>query len=106
MAMKLHTKDQAPKEGEHKAAEKPFPKVCRCWIQQGTVFQVAALKLTLSNAAAQRASASMYRWHSCGGAVGLAVGADARRVSQVPGGVQDAVRNAGEHCGGCCAARL
>lgn len=25
--MKLHTKDQAPKEGEQKAAEKPFPKV-------------------------------------------------------------------------------
>jgi hypothetical protein len=28
VAMKLHTKDQAPKEGEQKAAEKPFPKVC------------------------------------------------------------------------------
>jgi hypothetical protein len=27
VAMKLHTKDQAPKEGEQKAAEKPFPKV-------------------------------------------------------------------------------
>jgi heme oxygenase len=26
VAMKLHTKDQAPKEGEQKAAEKPFPK--------------------------------------------------------------------------------
>lgn len=26
MAMKLHTKDQAPKEGEQKAAEQPFQK--------------------------------------------------------------------------------
>ena len=30
MAMRLHTKDQAPKEGGQKAAEQPFPKVPRC----------------------------------------------------------------------------
>ena len=32
VAMRLHTKDQAPKEGGQKAAEQPFQKVRRCWL--------------------------------------------------------------------------
>lgn len=105
MAMKLHTKDQAPKEGGQAAAPKPFPKV--------GIFEERRITLgsaAICAAAMQHVCVVAQKQHEClvGGDLNRAtlkalrcsasaVAAHTGRLPEVPGGVEDAVRNPGGH---------
>ena len=94
VAMKLHTKDQAPKEGEQKAAEKPFPKV-------GVILLAGHQDVMLSSALQRctHAGATSSRPVRNAPTATLldTVGADAGGLSQVSGRVEGALQHAGRH---------
>ena len=95
VAMKLHTKDQAPKEGGQKAAEQPFQKVT--WLLVMILSCGAVASMSTGRLLVHASRAAIFHVVTC--PAYIAVGANARRLPAIPGGVKDSVPDPGGHRG-------